>query len=103
MQPIEIEFLCVNSLCQSNYKEILQKHIFLMNKLVARKNIYPYRQDFSVGKWKQFSFAVIVTTYIAKRFVLKEAEKIGLPVDTFGYISEGRIADVIDGKMEGQL
>lgn len=102
MLPIEIEFVCANS-DYPHLKSILEKHVLLMDKFSNKKNMYPYRQDFSNGDNIETSFAVIVTTNVAKKYVINEAKKVGLRIDIIDYTTESHLEDVINRKMEGQL
>ena len=97
---IEVEFLCANSdfpLFQST----LRKHQQLYNKFKTVRGLLPYRQDFSEGDDKQFSFAVLVATQPLLAYVKEEAAKASLAIDIVDKdVLDSKVAGIVAGRID---
>jgi len=97
----EIEFLCANDEFP-DYKETLNKHKALFRRL-QRPGLLPYRQDFSDDYNQQLSLAVIILDPAEERYVLKQAEEVGLPVDVVSQAPQWKVEEVQASRADYQI
>jgi hypothetical protein len=98
----EIEFLCANSNFP-DFRETLGKHERLYSRLKGKRGLLVYRQNFSGRGLKQYSIAVILLNPRLKRYALRQASDIGLPVDCVDNYNDTVSARFIDDVREGRL
>lgn len=98
----EVEFVCANS-DFAGFKDQLEKHNRLYDILKQNEGIIAYRQDFSDGDTKQYSFAVILLDDERLSFVRKQADKIGLEIDLISEVPERFVDRVIRKELENQM